>query len=249
LKLFCPNCVKLVDVVDGPRVQCVTGSCRHEIKVRTVRFKDAREGARTCLQNADSLAKSAEILFGNGAREHAFFMVLTAYEEMAKCSRIVDAAAQNYSTQSDMIVEESIFRHHKAKYGIAMHYLDAWIKEMDAIRRAFPDGAAGMDVPDSEGAREEIRQQGSSMREGCLYVEYRNRWIDIPPIPEEKARLHLRMLKQLVSGFINSLASDANWEWTISFPSRSKQDSRILTGLKGGRWQSPSWPSCQHESL
>jgi hypothetical protein len=61
------------------------------------------------------------------------------------------------------------------------------------------------------------------MRKSCLYVEYENRWIDILSIPEEKVRLHLRMLRQLASGFINSLASDANWEWTVSFPSRGKQ--------------------------
>lgn len=232
MKLFCPDCVKLVDVVDEPMAQRVVGSCHHRIKVKIVRFKDAREGARTCLRNADSLAKSAEILLDNGACEHAFFMVLTAYEEMAKCSRIVDAASQNSGKQTDMMVEDSIFRHHEAKYAIAMHYLDAWIKDMDAIRRAFPDGVAETDIADSDTARAEIREQGSSMRESCLYVEYRNRWIAIPSISEEKVRLHLRMLKQFASGFVNSLASDANWEWTISFLSKGVQagfgDSNLL---------------------
>jgi AbiV family abortive infection protein len=235
LKLFCPDCAKLVDVVEGPMVQRVADLCGHKIKVRIVRFEHAKEGASICLRNARSLAQSAEILLEKGACEHAFFMILTAYEELAKCSRIVDAASQNSETRTDMIVEDSIFQHHKTKFAIAMHYLDHWIKTMEALRRAFPVGAAGIDIPDSEAARAEIREQGASMRESCLYEDYWNRWIGRPSVPEEKVRLHLSMFEQFASGFDISLESDANWQRTISSLSRQQEAGFEDSNLLGSR--------------
>lgn len=109
MKLFCSECSSLVEVIEQPMPNLVKGACAHKIKVKTIPFEEAKEGVALCLQNAKALAQSSELLLDNGASTHSF-MVLTAYEEMPKCARIIDAAAQNYSTRADMLVEVSIFR-------------------------------------------------------------------------------------------------------------------------------------------
>jgi hypothetical protein len=95
LKLFCSKCNKLVDS-SPPRQTLpgtvITATCGHNIKVRLIPFFEARWGAELCFNNSDGHYRAAARLFKAKDYARALFMVLTGYEEMAKCDRILNAA-------------------------------------------------------------------------------------------------------------------------------------------------------------
>jgi hypothetical protein len=107
----------------GSSVGHVIGSCTHDIDVKVIPYTLARHGLELCVESARSLLSAAEILRRNDPT-HAFFLVLTAYEELAKCSRIRIAEAVCHTTQNPLLVEDSLFSHHKTKYKLTMDYLD-----------------------------------------------------------------------------------------------------------------------------
>lgn len=160
----------------------------------------------------ESLLSAAEALQSTNPT-YAFFFVLTAYEELAKSHRILDAAHVCHASHNELLVEESMFLHHETKYRVTMGYLDYWISTWDDIRQIFPFNISRLDTPELQADRNEIRERGYKLRMGCLYVDFDGGWIQKISVQPEKVHRNLQMAKSMLSGFQNSLQ---NWQFAIS---------------------------------
>jgi hypothetical protein len=137
LQLWCKQCRGMVNSGSvlsrgRERVNYVSGSCGHDIDVKVIPFGLAQRGVKLCVDSTQTLLSAAETL-RDSDQTHAFFLVLTAYEELAKASRILSAAAICRVSQNDPLVEESLFSHHETKYRLTMDYLDYWISTGDSF--------------------------------------------------------------------------------------------------------------------
>lgn len=170
-----------------------------------------------CLRSAEDLVSTARSLSGASNQRIAFFLVLTAYEELAKCQRILDSAAANHVSQADLVVEDSLFRHHDAKYRITMEYLEQWITVNAALWRNLAQRLGwNLSRDDSDalrGERQEVRERGSSSREACLYVDYQDHWVERLEITADRVERNLRMAESMMAGFRSSLE---HWNFAIS---------------------------------
>jgi AbiV family abortive infection protein len=203
VKLFCEDCGAMVDA--EKRGSSLTALCRHRVKVRVIPFQHAKRGAELCLESARGHASAAECLSRGGHQRHAFFLVLTTYEEIAKCFRILYTALTNIVSRNPIVVEESLFREHPPKYGIAMSYLDFFIGIRNELAAAFKPKLANVDNADLQADRDQIRKQGFKIRNGCLYVDYENRWVELFEIPREKVERNLRMIKACLTSLDEGL--------------------------------------------
>ncbi len=212
MRIYCDKCSQFVDVV-ARKADSVTASCTHDIRVRTVPFDQARPGLELCLRSAEQLVTSSRTLLRQGDNRTAFFLVLSAYEEMAKCRRILDAAAENAVTHSPLLLEEALFRYHPTKYRLTMDYLDQWIPTNDEIRKLFSPAVASRDNADLQADRAAIKARGFEIRNSCLYVDYDGGWIDKATIDVAKVERNLRMIESMMDGYRSSLAQ---WNLAIS---------------------------------
>ena len=212
MRVYCDQCSRFVDAVTQ-NAHSVTASCTHKIRVRPVPFSEARRGLELCLHSAEQLVTSSRILLGQSDNRTAFFLVLSAYEEMAKCRRILDAAAENASTHGALLLEEALFRYHPTKYRLTMDYLDQWIAANDAIRELFSPAVALGDNADLQADRAAIKAGGFEIRNSCLYVDYSSAWIDKATIDRAKVERNLRMIESMMGGYRSSLAQ---WDLAIS---------------------------------
>ena len=194
------------------RINHMMGACNHDIDVKLIPFSVAQQGLQLCVDSTESLLSAAEILQGSNPT-YAFFLVLTAYEELAKSRRILDAASISHVSQNDMLVEDSMFSHHETKYKVTMGYLDNWITTWDSIRHDFWPDIPSLDTPELRADRNEIRQRGYKLRMSCLYVDYDRDWIQRISVQPEKVERNLQMAKSMLSGFVNSLH---DWQAAIS---------------------------------
>ena len=144
----------------------------------------------------------------------ALFMVLTGYEEMAKCDRILNAAhyARRMSLRN-MVVEDAVFSQHESKYKITMMYLDDWLKSLDEIRLTFMKGVRSIEPPKKRASRRKIYRQGLKIRNACLYVDYWRGWVDTRKVSRKEVWRNLEMLRDMMGGFRASLA---NWDFATS---------------------------------
>jgi AbiV family abortive infection protein len=188
------------------------GACNHDIDVKLIPFSVAQQRLQLCVDSTESLLSAAEILQGSNPT-YAFFLVLTAYEELAKSRRILDAASISHVSQNDMPVEDSMFSHHETKYKVTMDYLDYWISTWDSIRLSFWPNIPRLDTRELRADRDEIRQRGFKLRMSCLYVDFLGGWIQRISVQPEKVERNLQMAKSMLSGFVNSLQ---NWQAAIS---------------------------------
>ncbi len=140
-------------------------------------------------------------------------MVLTAYEELAKCCRILDAATEHSKDRNDLVAEKGVFKDHETKYEITMHYLDYWMPSTRAIWKRFFPRIGDVDTPDLKAERKDLRLHGTDTRMKCLYVHYSNAWSDALSLPKERVEHNQKMLEHLMSGLRNSLS---NWDVAIS---------------------------------
>jgi AbiV family abortive infection protein len=216
LQLWCKQCNGMVDATDGPlargRVNYVSGSCDHDIDVKVIPFGLSQRGVELCVDSAQSLLSAAEILRASD-QTRAFFLVLTAYEELAKASRILNAAAICHTTQNDLLVESSLFSHHETKCRLTMDYLDYWISTGDSLRQRFWPNIAGADTEELRADRNEIRLRGFELRMSSLYVDFVAGWVDRISVQPERVNRNLQMANSMLSGFMSSLQ---NWEAAIS---------------------------------
>ena len=212
MRIYCDQCSRFVDPV-AQNPDSVTASCNHKVRVRRVPFEDARRGLELCLQSAEQLVASSRILLGQGDNRTAFFLVLSAYEEMAKCRRILDAAAENHLTHGPLLLEEALFRYHPTKYRLTMDYLDQWIPTNDAIRKLFSPPVAPRDSADLQADRTAIKARGFEFRNSCLYVDYDRGWISKATIDVAKVERNLRMIESMMDGYRSSLDQ---WDLAIS---------------------------------
>lgn len=219
LKLFCEKCNRIVDVVRPPlraglNRTVVRGTCQHNFKIRVIPYSEARKGVELCLNNSIGHGQAAENLFKSGDYRHALFMILTGYEEMAKCNRILNAVQYSHRMNvNEILVEESIFYQHESKYKITMNYLDEWLPPLDEIRQTFMKGVPSIDPPKQKASRKKIYRHGFKIRNACLYVDYKNGWIDTQKISRNEVLRNSGMLKSMMSGFASSLM---NWDFAIS---------------------------------
>jgi hypothetical protein len=132
---------------------------------------------------------------------------------MAKCQRILDAAAENAVSHDELILEEALFKHHETKYRLTMDYLDFWITNGDVIRRMFYPSPPSVDNKQIRADRKNIRNNGFKIRNGCLYVDYQKTWVNRPPVNKGKVSRNLTMLKSMMDGYRSSLK---NWKLAIS---------------------------------
>jgi AbiV family abortive infection protein len=139
--------------------------------------------------------------------------VLTAYEELAKSRRILDAAYICHVSQNHLLVEDSLFSHHETKYKLTMDYLDYWISTGDSLREKFWPDVPKVDTQELRDDRNEIRVQGFKLRMSCLYVDFVAGWVPRISVQPEKVERNLRMAKSMLQGFVNSLE---NWGAAIS---------------------------------
>jgi AbiV family abortive infection protein len=98
--------------------------------------------------------RAAVRLFRAKDYARALFMVLTGYEEMAKCSRILNAT--HYSRRMSLrniVVEDSVFSQHESKHKITMSYLDDWLKSLDEIRLTLMKGVRSIEPPKKRTSR------------------------------------------------------------------------------------------------
>jgi AbiV family abortive infection protein len=216
--MYCEKCKSFVDA-GAPQTPGgeVIGSCTHKIVIKLIPFVDAKAGVETCLRSAEDLVLAAKLLSQAGRHRLAFFLVLTAYEEVAKCQRLIDAASVSHDTQADLIVEESLFRYHGTKYRITMDYLEHWISLGEAYLRGFSQ-RVGLDFPEEESAqliedRKEIHDRGDKLRMECLYTDYSGGWIERPQISRERVLRNLKMIDSFMKGFRSSLK---HWDFAIS---------------------------------
>ena len=203
VKLFCEDCASMVDA--EKRGSSLTALCGHRVKVRVIPFQAAKRGAELCLESAQGHASAAQSLSKGGHQRHAFFLVLAAYEEIAKCFPILYGALANSVSRNPIVVEESLFREHPAKYAIAMSYLDFFITMRNELARAFRPKLASVDNADLQADRVQIRKNGLKIRNRCLYVDYENRWVETIEIPPEKVERNLRMIKPCLTSLRNGL--------------------------------------------
>jgi AbiV family abortive infection protein len=215
VQLFCSECADLVDVTGDPRSGSVMGVCNHNISVITIPFDDAKNGVEVCLNNAENLRDAAKRLSESSDYTRALFMLLTAYEEMAKCWRILEAATQSSQDRSDLVVEKSVFKDHETKYEITMQYLDYWMPSTDIIWKRFFPRIGDVDTPDLKTERRELRRRGTDARMRCLYVNYSNGWVNTLSVSKERVERNRKMLDHMIGGFRSSLS---NWETAISVP-------------------------------
>ncbi len=182
LKMFCSKCNTLVDASPPRRSPlgrtAVIALCGHRIKVRLIPFSEAREGVELCLNKSFGHRQAAATLFEAKDYAHALFMVLTGYEEMAKCSCILDAAhfSSRMSTRN-IVIEDSLFFEHESKYEITMNYLDRWLPELDGLRQTFIPGIRSVDPPKQKATRRKLFRHGFKIRNACLYVDYSKGWV------------------------------------------------------------------------
>jgi AbiV family abortive infection protein len=200
-------------LISNGHVNYVTGSCGHNIDVKVIPFSLARRGLKLCVKSAQSLLSAAETLQRDGDQTHAFFLVLTAYEELAKSRRILDAVAICHVNQNDLLVEESLFSHHKTKYKLTMDYLDYWISTGDNLRDTFMPEVARVDTVELQTDRSEIRLHGFELRTSCLYVDFVGGWVERISVQPERVERNLRMANSMLSGFVRWLQ---NWDAAIS---------------------------------
>ena len=153
------------------RINYVRGSCNHDIDVKVILFSLAQQGVQLCVDSAKSLISAAEILRSSNPT-YAFFLVLTAYEELAKSRRILDATSICHVSQNDLLVEDSLFSHHETKYKLTMDYLDYWISTGDSLRERFWPDVPRADTQELRADRNEIRLRGFKLRMSCLYVDF-----------------------------------------------------------------------------
>jgi len=193
----------------------VTGSCGHNIKVKRIPMKLAKQGLQACLDNAGRLVDAARTLFKASRNELAFFMVLTAYEEMAKCHCILEETVRVYDLQEDLLVDACVFEYHPAKYRMTMDYLDDWIATWDSLATAFSTALGEIDTPELSADRKVIHQNGFQIRNECLYVDYEDGWMVGPriAISRERVEQHLKMIVSMMGGFHNTLR---NWPLSVS---------------------------------
>jgi AbiV family abortive infection protein len=134
-------------------------------------------------------------------------MVLTGYEEMAKCHRILDAAHYSHRMKlRNITVEDSVFSQHESKYKITMSYLDDWLKSLDEIRLTFMKGIRSIEPPKKRASRRKIYRQGLKIRNACLYVDYRRGWVDTRKVSRNEVWRNLEMLRDMMGGFRPYLA-------------------------------------------
>ena len=217
LKLFCSKCNKLVDAPPPRRAlprAAVTASCGDTIRVRLIPFSEAKEGVELCLNKAFGHQQAAATLNEAHDYPHALFMALTGYEEMAKCSRVLDAA--HFASRmgaKNIVVEEAVFSEHESKYKITMSYLDGWLPELDGVRRTFMPGIRSVDPPRQKATRRKLFQRGLKIRNACLYVDHRKRWVGAPKVSKNEVARNIVMLNSMMSGFHTSLT---NWAFAMS---------------------------------
>jgi AbiV family abortive infection protein len=188
--------------------------CGHKIKVRLIPFSEAREGVELCYNKSIGHHQAAVTLFKANDYVHALFMVLTGYEEMAKCSRILDAAHfSNRMGMRNMAVEDSVFSEHESKYQITMNYLDEWLPSLDEIRLKFMKHVRSVDPPKQKASRKKLFRHGFKIRNACLYVDYRKGWVSTQNVSKNEVLRNLGMLASMMGGFHSSLT---NWGVAIS---------------------------------
>lgn len=218
LKLFCSECNRLVDAPPPRRAvsrrTTVRALCGHKIKVRLIPFSEAREGVEVCLNESIGHYQAAVTLFKADDYAHALFMVLTGYEEMAKCSRILDAAHfSSRMSMKSMVVEDSVFYEHESKYQITMNYLDEWLPSLNEIRLTFMKGVRSIDPPKQKASRKRLFRHGFKIRNACLYVDYRKGWLSTQKVSKNEVLRNLGMLANMMGGFRSSLT---NWSVALS---------------------------------